>query len=51
MKELGKTFIHSVVYGFIAAVSFMAGQKLWDEVLEDKVDDAKDYLTEKFSKN
>lgn len=51
MKGLGKSIIVSVVYGFTLSVSYMAGLKLWDDVLEDKIDDFKDYLTEKFKKD
>ena len=43
MKDLFKT----AAYGFVIAIGYMAGIKLWDEVLEDKVDDLKERLNKK----
>lgn len=43
MKDLFKTLL----YGAAVAVGYMAGVKLWDEVLEDKVDDLKERLSKK----
>lgn len=42
MKDLFKT----AVYGVVVAIGYMAGVKLWDDVLEDKVDSLKDRLTQ-----
>lgn len=50
MKELSKAFINSTILGFVTAIAYCAGCKLWEDVLEDKFDDLEDYLTEKFSK-
>lgn len=43
MKDLFKT----ATYGVAIAIGYMAGIKLWDEVLEDKIDDLKDRLKKK----
>lgn len=50
MKEYGSIAIKSTIFGFVTAVAYCAGYKLWEDVLEDKVDDLVDYLTEKFHK-
>ena len=43
MKDLFKSFGYAVAIG----IGYMAGIKLWDEVLEDKVDNLKERLTKK----
>ena len=43
MKDLFKTTALGVVY----AIGFCVGWKLWEEVLEDKVDDLKERLSKK----
>lgn len=42
-----KTVFTWLAYGLTAALGIKAGYYLWDEVLEDKVDDLKDRLTKK----
>ena len=43
MKDLFKVF----VLGIVTAIGGGVGWKLWDEVLEDKVDDLKERLSKK----
>ena len=43
MKDLFKM----LALGFVGAIGISAGSKLWNEVLEGKVDDLKDRLTKK----
>ena len=42
-----KGFIQMVAYGFAVALGYLGGVKLWDEVLEDKVDDIRERLSKK----
>lgn len=45
-----KNIINTLVAGAAVIVGMKAGEWLWDEVLEEKVDDFKDYLADKRKK-
>lgn len=44
-----KTFISCLGFGIATGVGLMGGYWLWNEVLEDKMDDLKDRLSKKKS--
>lgn len=42
-----KSIINTLMAGAAVIIGMKAGEWLWEEVLEEKVDDFKDYLTNK----